>query len=115
MRLKITLTFIALIQVMTAAFADDHKNAKAACQNFALRQLKSPATAKFEPLSEAAAQPSTDKRWKGKQNVWDSVSWVDSQNSYGALLRSEFSCSVQKMKDGTWVLLDIYWFKNRVN
>jgi len=108
------LAFLMSMHIVTAAHADDHQAAKAACQSFALRELKSPATARFEPLGEAAAQPSTDKRWIGKHDVWDSISWVDSQNSYGALLRSDFSCSVQKSKNGTWVLLDIYWFKDRV-
>lgn len=107
--------FFLLLQITSWAWADDHQEAKAACQQFALRELKSPATARFESLTEAAAGPSKDKRWKGRQNVWDSISWVDSQNSFGALLRSDFSCVVQKNKDGTWQLLDIYWFKNRLN
>ncbi|WP_090187409.1 MULTISPECIES: hypothetical protein [unclassified Duganella] len=108
------LVVLLLLLIASTAWADDHQAAKAACQDFALRELKSPATARFEPVAEAAAQLSTDKRWKGKPNVWDSISWVDSQNSYGAMLRSDFSCVIQKNIDGTWVLLDIYWFKNRL-
>ena len=90
----------------------DHLDAKHVCQKFALKQLKAPATAQFEPLETVAAVPSKDKKWEKMKDVWDSMGWVDSQNSFGALIRSEYMCTIQKAPDGRWKLLDLNWLKN---
>lgn len=90
----------------------DHLDAKHVCQKFALKQLKAPATAQFEPLETVAAVSSKDKRWEKMKDVWDSMGWVDSQNSFGALIRSEYMCTIQKAPHGRWELLDLNWLKN---
>ena len=91
------------------AYADDHTEAKGVCQEFARKHLKAPSTAKLEPLSTVAAAPSHDKKWSKLRNVWESIGWVDSQNSYGAMLRTEYSCTAQK-NGNTWKVLDMYFF-----
>lgn len=91
----------------------DHLDAKHVCQKFVLKQLIAPATAQFEPLETVAAVPSKDKKWEKMKDVWDSMGWVDSQNSFGALIRSEYMCAIQKTPDGRWKLLDLNWLKNR--
>ncbi|KQQ99451.1 PEGA domain-containing protein [Deinococcus sp. Leaf326] len=57
------------------------------CQDAVRAQLKAPSTAKFPGVLEKAAAVTTyengNKDWSG---------WVDSQNSFGALLRTEFLC-----------------------
>ena len=57
------------------------------CENLVRSRLKSPSTAKFPGTMEAAAAITTyengNKDWSG---------WVDSQNSFGAMLRTEFLC-----------------------
>lgn len=89
----------------------DHIDAKYVCQQFTLKQLKTPSAAKFESLETVAAVPSKDKKWGKLRDVWDSMGWVDSQNSFGALLRSEYICTVQKAPDGRWKLLAFDWLK----
>ena len=108
---------IVLAVAVTLAFgipmvqADDHIEAKKICQDFVHKRLKAPSAARFESLNNVAAQPSKDKKWKKMKNVWDSVGWVDSQNSFGAMIRSEYMCTVQKLPNNGWKLLDLYWFK----
>ena len=57
------------------------------CQNAVRAQLKAPSTAKFPGVLEKADAVTTyengNKTWSG---------WVDSQNSFGALLRTDFLC-----------------------
>ena len=59
--------------------------AKAQCREAVKDQLKSPASAKFSDETVTGSEPDA---------VWFVSGSVDSQNSYGALLRSSFECSV---------------------
>lgn len=111
-------SFISLL-MLTCSFAyavnqDDHLYATYACQNLALKQLKTLGSARFEPLETATAFPTKDKRWKNMTDVWDAIGWVDSQRSFGgALIHSEYRCTVQKTSAGRWQLLDFDWTKGR--
>jgi len=64
-------------------------------EDFVKKQLKSPSTAKFPGIIE-----------KNKQSVnlgggtFKIDSWVDSQNSFGAMIRTNFSCIIV-FKDGS--------------
>lgn len=109
--MKLLIAIFIIIIVPVRCIADDHFEAKKVCQNFAFKQLKAPSTSKFESLDTVAAVLSTNKKWKKLKNVWESGGWVDSQNSYGAMLRTEYMCTVQKVSVGNWKLLDMYWFK----
>lgn len=64
--------------------ADRTLEAKSICETFVKRQLKAPATAKFS--SESAAEVSAAEYTSGGS--------VDSQNSFGALLRSTYACDM---------------------
>lgn len=67
---------------------------------FVKDRLKSPKTAEFAPFSDAKCEPLSD----GK--TWQIYSYVDSQNSFGAMLRTGFY--VKLIEDGpNWKLLDI--------
>jgi hypothetical protein len=66
--------------------------AQAACQDRVKTLLKSPATAKF---SDVAAVPQGADTWKV-------TGAVDSENSFGALLRGSFTCMAESAGDDLW-------------
>lgn len=70
------------------------------CQQFVLDQLKAPATAQFTTPSQDAV---TDLRG-GKFRI---VGGVDSQNSYSALIRNTYDCSVHWVGGTSWSLDDL--------
>jgi hypothetical protein len=58
-------------------------------EDFVKQRLKSPSTAKFPGTSEK------DKHiTELGNNQYQINSWVDSQNSFGAIIRSKFSCKI---------------------
>jgi hypothetical protein len=65
---------------------------RAAAQTFIERQLKSPGSASHS--SRADIKPLTP-------NVWTVTSYVDSQNGFGALLRTNYSMDLSYTGD-TW-------------
>lgn len=74
------------------------------CRNFVTQQLKSPATADFPLLDH--------KIWQLKDRTYVVKSYVDSQNSYGATIRSSWHCKVQyvsgdRLDQSNWKLLDL--------
>ena len=64
-------------------------------QEFVKQGLKSPATAKFPSLA-IQVDDLGDKRYKV-------LSYVDSQNSYGALLRNDWTV-IMKLSENEWIL-----------
>lgn len=64
-----------------------------ACQDHVLERLKSPGSAQFQ-------QP-TDIKVNGKGLFTVSAS-VDSQNGFGALLRTSYTCVIRHIGDGRW-------------
>ena len=73
--------------------------ARTICQNFVLKKLKSPSSAKFP--------------WDGKAhhlgtNKYALTSYVDSQNSFGANIRTHFKCIVNKAPEqDSWALMQL--------
>ncbi|MDR2269357.1 MAG: hypothetical protein LBF27_00510 [Sphingobacterium sp.] len=59
-------------------------------EDFIKERLKAPSTAKF---------PDDFERYKHVKYIGDNkyqiISWVDSQNSFGAMLRTKFSCTIK--------------------
>jgi hypothetical protein len=60
------------------------------CKSFVQQNLKAPATAVF-PASNAPGVAVAHLESKGR---WGVLGYVDSQNSFGAMLRSGFTCEV---------------------
>ena len=58
-------------------------------ENFVKKQLKSPRTAKFPSVSEKITHVHEQN-----YNEYKIDSWVDSQNSFGALVRTRFICTI---------------------
>lgn len=81
------------------AYAPDRTDACVMAQQFVLDGLKSPATAKFPGWSE------TDCRVSQRGRIWVVSSFVDSQNSFGALLRSDYTVEmIYYPATGNWTL-----------
>lgn len=77
---------------------------KEACKKAVLSILKAPGSAKFPKFSDAS--------YSAPGGIYFIQGEVDSQNSYGALLRSPFSCTTVfegNTKGGIlWTLADLY-------
>ena len=63
-------------------------NARSLCHDQIEGKLKSPSTADFEGLTEFTASKSSDG------NSWVLSGYVDAQNSFGATVRQNWSCTV---------------------
>lgn len=82
--------------------SDDDKGILWECALDAVKQsLKAPSTAKF-PFSYY------DATFNSLGNdMYEVKSWVDAQNSYGAMLRSNFTVSIKKISEGTFQAQDV--------
>ncbi|UAM97739.1 hypothetical protein K8354_15790 [Polaribacter litorisediminis] len=68
-------------------------------QKFVEKQLKAPSTAKFPSLNKANIKKSND--------VYEVSSYVDSQNGFGAMIRSNYTVKISRKDNGNITLLDI--------
>lgn len=66
-------------------------SAQNACEEFVEKRLKSPSTAEF------------DTQVSGSDGAYTVTGTVDSQNSFGAMIRNDFNCEVHESGD-QWVL-----------
>jgi hypothetical protein len=66
-------------------------------QDFVSSKLKAPATAKFPTFSNDFVTFLGDNRYRIS-------AYVDAQNSYGATIRTHFSCVVKDVGNNKWVL-----------
>lgn len=74
-------------------------------QEFVTSKLKSPSTAKY-PLSYGNGS----KRMKGQQ--YSINSYVDSQNGFGAMIRTNFIVVVEQYEENEWKLIDLQTWNN---
>lgn len=91
---------------------DYASEAKWACREFVVDHLKAPSTAKFPNYNNFTAEKINNKETKAKGYIVYSVYGdVDSQNSFGAMLRSRFMCEVIKNSSAnTWHLVRIQFY-----
>lgn len=64
------------------------EDAKSACHKFVKDRLKSPSSAKF-----------SEEDYTGTDGVYTFKGAVDSQNSFGAMIRATWTCDVQSSGD----------------
>ncbi|WP_340382292.1 hypothetical protein U5640_36305 [Streptomyces sp. SS7] len=76
------------------------------CEDFVKQRLKSPSTADFPGVTDADYAKTTTlsdtKPWKYKV-----TGVVDSQNGFGAIVRSAYVCTVSTKDNDTWTLNDL--------
>jgi hypothetical protein len=108
---QVTLTVVSLVGTLVAIIAlssnfqklpnntvqeaktDQRFSFAVACERLAKKQLKSPSTAKFTDASQQQKEISSTTTGL----TWDG--WVDSENSFGANLRSYFTCDYNETSD----------------
>lgn len=86
-----------------AATPDGRAAAWVMCKQFVGQRLKSPSTAEwpFSYASDGVSVAPLDKtRWRVR-------GWVDSQNSFGAQIRTEFTCTLSNTSGDNWRLDDL--------
>ena len=74
--------------------------ALALCQEVVRGQLKAPSSATFAKASESIMIESSP-------GMWLVSSWVDSQNSFGAMLRTMWTCQIAYTGNGNWVPMTV--------
>jgi hypothetical protein len=84
----------------------DSDSAKIRAKEYMEASLKAPATALWPSYNEFATARAEDKKGKPIKGLWNVTGYVDSQNSYGALLRTKFLVKVQKKGDN-WSLVKL--------
>lgn len=78
--------------------------AEVMCESYVKDQLKSPGSAKFSEENATEA---------GAGGTWVVSGAVDSQNSFGGLVRIQFTCTVKPRPDGnTWDLVSLTGLTN---
>ncbi len=105
MRLAI-LAFAVLISACGKAPCDDPETAFSKAQSLVRGALRAPATAVFPEYGTSGVFASPAKTDDGKC-AFMVVTYVDSENGFGAKVRSEFSAVVAPSGDGTWQLVSL--------
>ena len=80
----------------------DSIDAYLVCQDFVSEGLKAPSTAEFASMSDSTIRNTSGDNWSVS-------SYVDAQNSFGAMIRTHFVCDLVYRGDGYYRLenLDI--------
>ena len=80
------------------------RNSWRAAKDVVRRRLKSPTTAKFSPSP-----------WKGEPDLETAAleqcsyffrAYVDSQNAYGAMIRTHFTITIRRLSNGDWSVVE---------
>lgn len=77
--------------------ADQSGTAEVMCHEFVKKQLKAPATAKFPAADSIKKDGAT----------YTVIAGVDSENGFGALIRTPFTCVIHADGDDKWTLVDL--------
>ena len=83
----------------------DKNDAKWKAREFVGASLKAQSTATWPNYNEFAAAPES-----GEPGVWKVAGYVDSQNSFGAMLRNEFLVTMKKNGEN-WELIEVRFKK----
>ncbi|WP_432193795.1 hypothetical protein [Streptomyces sp. bgisy027] len=104
-----TVSTLTAAMLLTACSSDGKPLDEAAavmCEDFVKQRLKSPGSAEFPGVMDSDYAKTTvlsdTKPWKYKV-----AGVVDSQNGFGAKVRSEYVCTVSTKDDNTWTLEDM--------
>jgi len=64
-------------------------------EEFVKENLKSPSTAKFGSVWDGTLQSPEERVWSIGPNKFRVTGWVEAQNSFGAVVRSNFVCELE--------------------
>jgi hypothetical protein len=97
--------FIAVIAGWAFSSNDTGKepsrlDAYVASQQFVEKQLKAPSSAKFPVFDNSMVVPLGNNRFKV-------AAYVDAQNSFGAIIRTSYTCTVKNTDGDNWQLESI--------
>lgn len=84
---------------------EDKIGAYTMAEHFVKKKLKSPKTAEFAGYSSSTVFHNGD-------GVYTVRSYVDSENSFGATIRTKFTAKVRENGDETWSLLSLEFHDN---
>jgi len=91
----------------TAKAGPDAIQAWVMSKEFVKRNLKSPGSADFGGVFSGDYQDPKERCSKAADGAWKCAGWVDSQNSFGAKLRANFTVTVKPDADGdSWTLVE---------
>ena len=82
-------------------------------KQFVTQRLKAPSTADFGGFLSGNYQSADDCVTKTGPNTYLAAGWVDSQNSFGAMIRTTFVVKLRDDKNGKWTLLEEPTFVGR--
>lgn len=92
--------FIMQSQAEDKPDTGDNTGAYVVCKDFVTDRLKAPSTAEFPSMYYSTIEKLTDTTWRVK-------SYVDAQNSFGAMIRTNFICEVRYTGNNNWRLVDL--------
>lgn len=103
------LAFVVIVAVVGSMGGDDDTNSSDTmrlsafdvCKDFVKDRLRSPGSAKFRNFFEDDGEVIVTGAGKGPYTV---RSTVDSENGFGALIRTDFTCSVTNTSGDRWRL-----------
>ena len=78
-------------------------NAAQVCKQFVEKRLRAPATAKFQNIFDATVEGGAGDQ----QDQRTVTSYVDAQNGFGALIRSNYVCVVEHTTGNNFRLIDL--------
>lgn len=93
----------APVETVTAAIRDEFTPAWETCKEYVLDRLVAPATAIWPATYETANRLSPNGAIPARFEI---TGYLDSENSFGALIRSEFRCFIVQ-RETDWRLEDL--------
>lgn len=90
----------------SSAESDEKIEAWVIAQQFVKDKLKSPGSASFGSVLKGDYQSPQERVTKTGPDRFRVDGWVDAQNSFGALVRTKFTITLEKKQNGTWVATD---------
>jgi hypothetical protein len=82
---------------------EDASSAFYTAEEFVKKQLKAPLTAKFSSRYDEESGSTKSKTYTN--DVWKAWGYVDSQNSFGAMMRSKWHVAMEKKPGDKWTIL----------
>lgn len=84
---------------------NQQSHAWSVCKQFVEDHLRSPKSAEFGRFTDATIQRLPDDNYE--RRPFRVTSSVDSQNAFGALIRTRFTCTVKPGSGKNWQLVDL--------